>query len=75
MSNYRIIIYNVELPELDKAIEKATCAYRVKFGNEPKTLTVPPNMIVDAQELIDIKDLPLALDRFFASGGTLQIGE
>jgi len=75
MSDYRIIVYNVELTELELAIEKATTAYRVKFGNEPKTLTVPPGMVVEASELIESKDLQLAIDRFFASGGSIQIGE
>jgi hypothetical protein len=75
MSDYRIIVYNVELPELEIAIAKATTAYRQEFGNEPKTLTVPPGMVVDAQKLIDINDLPLEIDRFFASGGTIQTGE
>lgn len=75
MSGLRIIIYNVEIPELETAIAKATAAYRVRFENEPKTLTVSPSMVLDAKELIESKDLQLEIDRFFASGGTIQIGE
>lgn len=75
MNDLRIIVYNVEMPELEAAIAKATAEYRARFENEPKTLAVAPGMVLDAKELIESKDLQLEIDRFFASGGTIQIGE
>ena len=75
MNDLRIIVYNVEMPELEMAIARAMAEYRSRFESEPKTLAVAPSMVLDAKELIESKDLQLEIDRFFASGGTIQIGE
>ena len=53
MNDLRIIVYNVEMPELEAAIAKATEVYRARFDNEPKTLAVAPGMVLDAKELIE----------------------
>lgn len=74
MNDLRVIVYNVEMPELETAIAKATAAYRARFENEPRTLAVEPGMVWDAKELIESKDLQLEIDRFFASGGTISVG-
>ena len=74
MNNLRIIVYNVEMTELETAIAKATAEYWARFENEPRTLAVAPGMVLDVKELIESKDLQLEIDRFFASGGTIQIG-
>lgn len=74
MNNFRIIIYNVELTDMEKAIQEATKAYENRYGLA-KTLTVQPNWVNHAQDLIDARDLQLEIDRFFASPGTIQVGE
>lgn len=74
MSDYRIIVYNVELPELEVAIQKAMAAYTERFEDEPRTLTVQPSMRGEAVKIIDAQELQLKIDRFPASPGTIQIG-
>lgn len=74
MNDLRIIVYNVELPELELAIAKATAEYKKRFEQQPTILTVEPCMVGDAQKLIETKELELQIDKNFASGGTIQIG-
>lgn len=74
MSDYRIIVYNVELSELEKAIQKAMAVYTERFEDKPRTLTVQPSMRGDAVKIIDAQELQLEIDRFPASPGTIQVG-
>lgn len=75
MNDYRIIVYNVELAELEIAIQKAMAEYEKRFEDEPKTLTVQPSMRGEAVKIIDAQELQLKIDRFPASPGTIQLGK
>jgi hypothetical protein len=73
-NGYRIIVYDVELPELELAIAKATAEYKKRFEQQPTIIAVEPCMVGDVEKLIESKELELQIDKHFASGGTLQIG-
>lgn len=75
MNNYRIIVYNVELTELEKAIQIATTEYEKRYECIPHTLAIQPSWQSVAQNIINAQELQMEIDRFPASPGTIQIGK
>lgn len=73
--SYRVIVYNVELPELEKAIQIATKEYEKRYECIPHTLAIQPSWQDAARMIINTQELQMEIDRFPASPGTIQIGK
>lgn len=73
MNNTNIIVYNIE--DLEAAINTGKAAYRARFGVDPCIVALPLKEATTKHLQPGDEFCGLTVDKYWASWGTVQVGE